>query len=108
MQTGKIGRQFRPELKDFAAQRVLYPQNMGMQGLPAKGSERRSGFWWQKGGFRAESGPIDLITHERMADRGQMHPNLVGPAGFQPTNQEARDRGIGLFGRTLRRFAGLL
>ena len=87
MQTDNVGRQFRPELKDFAARRMRDPENIGMQGLPAKGNERRSGFWWQKGGFRAESGPIDLITHERMADRGQMDANLVSPAGVQPAGE---------------------
>jgi hypothetical protein len=27
-----------------------------------------------------------------MADRGQMHPDLVGAAGFEPAGQQARDR----------------
>ena len=70
MQTDKIGRQFRPELKDFAARRMRDPQDMGMQGLPAKSGERGLGVRGQKGRFGAKSSPIDLIAHKRMADRG--------------------------------------
>jgi hypothetical protein len=82
-QTGKVGRQFRPELKDFAARRVRYPQNMGVQGLPAKGCERFFRFWRQKYRLGAESGSIDRVPHKRMADRRQMDPDLMGPAGLQ-------------------------
>jgi hypothetical protein len=70
---------------------------MGVQGLPAKGIERRLGFRRQKGGFGTKTAAIDLVAHDRMADRGQMHPNLVGAAGFQPAGQEARHRRFGLF-----------
>jgi hypothetical protein len=68
MQTGKIGRQFRPELEDFAARRMQDPQNMGMQGLPAKGGKSGLGLRGQKGRFGAKSRSIDLIPYERMAD----------------------------------------
>ncbi len=39
MQTGEVGRQFRSELKDFAARRVLDRQYMGMERLSAKGRQ---------------------------------------------------------------------
>ena len=70
---------------------------MGMQRLPAKGPKRGLGFRRQKGGFGAESAAIDLVAHDRMADRGQMDPNLVGPAGFQPAGHKARHRRLGFF-----------
>jgi hypothetical protein len=37
MQTGKIGRQFRPQLNDFTGEGVFQREYMGMEGLPAKG-----------------------------------------------------------------------
>ena len=92
MQTGKIGRQFRPEPKDFAADGMLDRQYMGMQGLSAKGRQRRLGWLRQKRRFGAKSRPVDLVAQEGMADRGQMDPNLVGPAGFEPAGEQARHR----------------
>src|SRR5580700_10846519 len=70
---------------------------MGMQRLPAKGLERSLGVGGQKGGFGAKTAAIDLVAHDRMADRSQMDPDLMGPAGFQPAGQEARHWGLRLF-----------
>jgi len=89
MQTGKIGRQFRSELQDFAARRVRDPQNMGMQGLPAKVGQGFPRARRQKARFGAESSPVGLIADKRMANRGQMHANLVGSAGFQAAIKKA-------------------
>src|SRR5579864_5144381 len=75
---------------------------MGMEGLPAKGAQGRLGFRRQKGGFGAKTAAVDLVAHDRVADRGQMDPNLVGSAGFQPAGYEAGHRRRGLF-----RFSGL-
>jgi hypothetical protein len=61
-QTGKIGRQFRLEPKDFSACGMLDRQNMGMEGLPAKGLERNLGLLRQKHALGAETRPVDLIT----------------------------------------------
>ena len=82
-QTSEVGRQFRPELGYFAARWVFDRQNMGMQRLSGKICEGCTGFRRQKGRFGAESGPINLVSQQWMADRGQMDPNLVGPAGFK-------------------------
>ena len=61
---------------------------MGMQGLPAKGGERGLRRLRQKRRFGAEAGPIDRVAQKRMTERGQMDPNLMGPAGFEPADQE--------------------
>ena len=65
---------------------------MGVKGLSAKGREGSLGPLRQKRRLGAEPGPIDWIAKQRMADRGQMDPNLVSPAGFQPASQETGDR----------------
>ena len=92
MQTGKIGRQFRPQLKDFTGDGVLDRQYMGMERLPAKGFEGGLGRFGQQGGLGAEPRSVDVIAQERMADRGQMDPNLVGAAGFEPAGEQACHR----------------
>ncbi len=63
-----------------------------MKGLSAKGREGGLGPLRQKRRLGAQPGPIDRIAKERMADRGQMDPNLVSPAGFQPAGQETGNR----------------
>jgi len=55
MQTGKIGRKFRPESKDLVAHGMLDRQYMGMKSLSAKGLERFPGFDRQKRDFGAKS-----------------------------------------------------
>src|SRR5271163_4174923 len=65
---------------------------MGMQRLPAKVLERRLGGRRQQGGFGAKAWPVGIVAQDRMADRRQMQPNLVGAAGFKPAGKEARHR----------------
>ena len=60
---------------------------MGVEGLSAKVLQGRLGGFRQQGRLAAESGPINVIAEEGVAYRGQMHPNLVGPPGFQPARQ---------------------
>ena len=65
----------------------------------------------QKRGFGAKSGPVGLVSEQRMADRGQMNPNLVGPAGFEPAERGGSPPAARLFPpwRLLRRhFGGLV
>ena len=90
-QTGEIGRQFRLEPKDFSARGMLDRQDMGMEGLSAKGLERNLGLLRQKHALGAKTRPIDLITQQGMPDRSQMHPNLVGAAGFEAAQEQAGD-----------------
>jgi len=47
-------------------------QDCGMQGLALQ---------W----IRAFGRAIDLVSQQGMADTGQMHPDLMGTAGFQLT-----------------------
>src|SRR5215469_4063429 len=88
-------------------------QDMGMQGLSAKGGEGRLAGLRQKRRLGPKSGPIDRVAEEGVADRGKMNPNLVGSARFKAGGQEAchRPRIIRLrLGSTFRRpllgFAG--
>ena len=90
MQTGKIGRQFRPERKDFAARGVLDRQYMGMQGLSAKALECLVCRWRQQPGFGLEAGSIDIVTQQRMAGCGEVNADLMGPSGLEPAGEEAR------------------
>src|SRR5579871_6979576 len=75
---------------------------MGMQRLPRKGGECDLGSWRQKRRFGAESAAVNFVAQERVPDRSQMHPDLMGPAGFQSAKQE---RGYRCFGALA--FAGL-
>ena len=61
-QTGKVGREFRSELKDLASQGVVKTQDMGMQGLPAKIGERGLRRLRQKRRFGAKTGSVDGVT----------------------------------------------
>src|SRR6202050_4883456 len=74
---------------------MLYCEYVGMEGLSAKVGEPFLRPRRHQSGFGAESSPIGLIAHKRMANRGQMHANLVSSAGFQPAPKKACRR----FGR---------
>src|SRR5208283_6159154 len=63
-----------------------------MQGLSAKTFQGGAGRGRQPTGLGPEAGPIAGIAQDRMADMGQMHPDLVGAAGLERTGQKAGDR----------------
>ena len=63
-----------------------------MQSLSAKTRQRGAGFRASQAGFGLEAGAVCGVAQDRMADMGEMHPDLVGAAGFQGACQEARDR----------------
>src|SRR5947207_2051756 len=67
-------------------------QDIGMEGLSAKGLERRLGFQRQKRALGAKTRSIDLVAQQGMPDRGQMQPNLVGTAGFEAAEEETGHR----------------
>src|SRR5580704_4679526 len=64
---------------------------MGMEGLSAKGLERALGLLRQKHALGAKTRPVNLVAQQGMSDRGQMHPNLVGAAGFEAAQEQAGD-----------------
>ncbi len=92
MQTGQIGRQFRAEPQDFTGNWVRDRQYMGMQGLSAKGCKGDLGWLRQQRRLCPKTRPVGLIAEQRMPDGGQMDPNLMGSAGFQPAGDQASDR----------------
>src|SRR5690349_1920928 len=67
-------------------------QQISMQGLSSKGCERVSSCCRQPGGLGLEARPVDRITHQGVADRGEVDSDLVGPPGLQLTGEKARDR----------------
>ena len=90
MQTGKIRRQFRAEPQDFMGNGVFDVKYMGMQSLSAKGRQRRLSRSRQQRRLGSEARSISIVPQQRVADRSQMHPNLMGSPGFQPAIEEAR------------------
>src|ERR1700722_13488643 len=104
MQTGKIARQFRAEPQDFSGNGVFDRQDIGMQSLSAKGRQRVLRRLRQKRRFGPKSRPVNLIAHQGMTDRGQMDPDLMGPAVFEPASQQA---GYGCSRTTAFRSAGI-
>src|SRR5437763_17106846 len=79
------------ELQRLPGERVCDNEQISMQGLSAKGLKGWGGLRGQPGGPGLEARPIDRIAHERMADMGQMHPDLVGAAGLELAEQKAGD-----------------
>src|SRR5260370_40575740 len=43
-------------------------------------------------GFGLEMRAIDAVAEQRMADMGEMHPDLMGAPGLELAGQERRDR----------------
>src|SRR3954469_19235145 len=79
------------ELQRLPGERVCDNQQISMQGLSAKGLKGLGGLRGQPGGPGLEARPIDRIAHERMADMGEMDPDLMGPAGLELAGQKTRD-----------------
>src|SRR5437879_13486539 len=80
------------ELEKMPGFRVREAQDMGMKGLAIKPGEGVAGFRAEQRRLGLESRSIDPVAEQGMADMGKMHPDLVGPAGFQPTGKQARNR----------------
>src|SRR5438045_9406514 len=69
---------------------VLEAQNMGMKGLAIKPGEGIAGCGTEQCRLGLESGPVNPVGEQRMADMGEMDPDLVGAPGFQPAGKQAR------------------
>ena len=67
------------------ADRRAGPAGRGLR-APARAARR------QQRRLGLEAGPVDVVAEQRMADMGEMHPDLVGAAGLQPAGEQARDR----------------
>src|SRR5215471_7068636 len=62
-----------------------------MQGLSAKTPERLAGSRGEVSSLRAEARAVDVVPHDWVSDRSQMHANLMSATGFQSTFDQARD-----------------
>src|SRR5882724_1349799 len=63
-----------------------------MQRLASKGRQCGLAFKAEMTGLGLEMWAIDGISHQGMADMGEMHPDLMGPPGIEPAGEEAGDR----------------
>ena len=63
-----------------------------MQGLSAKGGQRRLGSGGQQGGFGLKPWSVNRISQNRMADGGEVNADLVRPAGLQGASEQAGNR----------------
>src|SRR6478752_6197402 len=63
-----------------------------MQSLSAKIPQGRSRFGPKPADLGPEAGAIGRIAQDRVPDMGEVHPDLVGAAGFQSAGQQAGDR----------------
>src|SRR5882672_8649666 len=63
-----------------------------MQGLSAKGLEGESGVRPKVGRLGLEARPVDLVTQERVTDRGEVNTDLMGAPGLEPAGQQAGHR----------------
>ena len=63
-----------------------------MEGLSAKGRQGFGGLGGETGGPGLEAGAVDRIAHQRVADMGEMDPDLMGAAGLQPAGEELQFR----------------
>ena len=92
-QARKVVRQAGLEAQDLAGFGVLEAQYMGVQGLSAKGLRALArAFSGKQRRLGLEARAVGVVAEQRMADMGQMHPDLVGAAGLQPAGEQARDR----------------
>ena len=63
-----------------------------MEGLPVQAGQRRLGFWAEPVGLGLEVGAVDGIAQKRVADMGEVDPDLVGAAGFELAGEQRGDR----------------
>src|SRR5438132_862023 len=63
-----------------------------MQRLASKGRQRGLAFGAEMAGLGLEMRAINGISHQGMTNMGQMHPDLMGPAGLEPAGEKAGDR----------------
>ena len=85
--------------RDEARQRLIglldgvrEAEQIGVQRLPAERFQRSPRRLRQQRRLGLEARAIDVVTEQRMPNMGEMHPDLMGPAGLQSAGQEARDR----------------
>src|ERR1700756_263596 len=60
-----------------------------MEGLPSKGCQPHLSISRETSGFGSKACAIEVITDQRVADRGQVHPDLVGTPGQEPADKQA-------------------
>src|SRR3954469_8526949 len=67
-----------------------------MQCLPSKTVQGGCRQRWKPGCLGPKTGAVDVVAQQRMANMGEMDPDLVGAAGLQATGQQAGyERAVG-------------
>ena len=79
-------------MQNLSGTRVLQYQQIGMQRLSPEGGQRRLALRAELACLGFEVRAIDEIAQQRMADMGEVDPDLVGPAGLELAGQQRGDR----------------
>src|SRR6185437_2141797 len=91
-QAAQVGWQLRAEFQHLATARVLKAQEIGVQRLAAEGFQGGAGRGREQAGLGLEAGSVSSVAQDRVADMGEVDPDLVGTAGIQGAGQKARGR----------------
>ena len=71
-------------MHQFASRRMLEFQKIGVERLATEPAHNVCGFGRQEVGLREIGRSVFAVADHRMADMGQMHPDLMGSSGLQP------------------------
>src|SRR3954471_23702121 len=92
LQEKQILRQRRLPAQNFPGAGVLDGKQIRVQRLPPQGRQRGLGARSKRIGLGLEMRAVDGIAQQRVPDMGQMHPDLVGAAGFQLAGEQRGNR----------------
>ena len=79
-------------MQNFSSPRVLDGKEVRMERLAVEGDERGLCFLSEMAGLGLEVRAVDGIAHQRMADMGEVHPDLMSPSGLEPAGEQRGDR----------------
>lgn len=71
---------------------MLQDQQISMEGLPAKSGKRRLALRTELAGLGLETGAVNVVAEQRMAEMGEVDADLVGAAGLELTGEQGGDR----------------
>src|SRR5437879_12345110 len=79
-------------MQKFPGSGVFQGEQIGVQCLPAEGSERILTLGTELPGLGLEVWAIDGIAHQGVADMGEVHPDLMSPPGLELAGEKRGDR----------------
>ena len=78
-------------MENFSGGRVLQDQQISMEGLPAKSRQRRLALRAELARLGFETGAINVVAEQRMAEMGEVDADLMGAAGLELAGQQRGD-----------------